>query len=224
MDTSKLFCSKLSLTLLLGAGLSLCTPALLAGTATSISGLYTTGSTTSNTSPFVDSHWYVSNTASQTAYVVMWGAPSDWATSSSARWISAASNGYPGTSVDYSYALDFNIAGNGSGAVGNVAVNLTLYVDDTAKIYVNGVQTAIVSGSSRWTTPTTLTLGSNFNIGTNTISVQVANSGGGASGVMVSAINGKIVPEVGAVIPLIGAFVAFLVWRMRRAKKLPLAA
>lgn len=215
---------KFPFSLFFGAALLLASGTVRAGTATSITGLYTTGSTSSPSYPFVDSHWYVNSPSTQSAYVVTSGAPSDWASSTSGKWISATASGFPGTNVNYSYALTFNIGGTGTGNANGASVKMTLYVDDTARVYVNGVQTALLNGNSLWTTPTTLTLNSNFVIGSNTISVVVANSGGGASGVLVSAINGAVVPEVGTCLPLVGALLAFVCWRLYPRRKLPLAA
>ncbi|MFT3868630.1 MAG: hypothetical protein QM715_09035 [Nibricoccus sp.] len=193
-----------------------------AGTATSITGLYRTGQeSTPEWFWGVDNHWTSSN-ASGEAYVVGLFLPGSWATSSSAKWISANVFGSPGTSVDYSYALTFDIAGTGTGATSNASITLTLYVDDTAIIYVNGVQTAVVNGSNLNSTPTTLTLNSNFVIGSNTISIAVHNVAG-SSGLMVSSISG-VVPEVGAWVPLAGTLLLYGWLRLRRKKKFPLAA
>lgn len=199
-----------------------------AGTATSITGLYTTGSSYDSAYPFVDSHWKVTNSTSGNAYVVLWGTPGAWASSTSAKWISAlpsATGGFYGqsTTVSYNYALTFQVAGSGSGSVNNVAITLTLYVDDSATIYVNGTQVAVVSGSNLYSTSTTLTLSSGFVVGSNTISISV-NNAGGASGLMVSSISGAIVPEVGAWVPLAAALVLFGWFRLRPKRKLRLAA
>lgn len=211
---------------LLGILLTAClTGSIYAGTATSISGLYTTGQETSvvNWWQQVDNHWTVTNSANSTYAYVIGSAPSDWSTSTSAGWISASSTGYPGTTVDYSYALTFSINGPVSGAVSNVSITLTLYVDDSATIFVNGTKVTVVSGNSLWTTPTTLTLNSNFKVGSNTIAIAVSNSGGGASGLMVSSITG-VVPEMGTWMPIVGAL-GLVGWIRFRSKKcrLPVA-
>lgn len=201
-------------------GLGLLAATAQAGTATSITGLYRTGQQyhVEDWWKLVDNHWTATN-AEGKAYVLWY---SLGASSSSAGWISAGPTGYPSASVDYSYSLSFNIAGTGSGAANNAAITLTLYVDDTARIYVNGVQTAVVSGSNLHNTPTTVTLNSNLVIGANTIRIAVKNAGG-ASGLMVSSITG-VVPEVGAWLP-VAAGLGIVAWfRFGRRKKFPLAA
>ncbi|MFT3783124.1 MAG: hypothetical protein QM790_14035 [Nibricoccus sp.] len=191
---------------------------VFAGTATNISGLYRTGQEThvENWWLNIDDHWTASNSEGK-AYAVIYP-PSGWATAASADWISAGPMGYPGGNVNYTYALTFDITGSGTGAVNNAAITLTLYVDDAATILVNGKQATAVSGTNLYKNPTTLTLSSGFVIGSNTISISVANAGG-ATGVMVSSITGAV-PETGAWIPvaiMIGAFAWFRLHRKRHA-------
>lgn len=196
------------------------TSAARAGTATSITGLYRTGEQyhVEDWWKLVDNHWTATN-AEGKAYVLWY---SLGASSNSAAWISAGPTGYPAAGLDYSYSLAFNIAGTGTGAANNAAISLTLYVDDTATIYVNGVQTAVVSGNNLASTPTTLTLSSNFVLGANTIRIAV-NNAGGATGLMVSSITG-VVPEAGAWLPVAAGLGAVCWFRFGRRKKLPLAA
>jgi len=192
-----------------------------AGTATSIAGLYTTGQERhiENWWMSVDNHWTSSN-AEGKAYVIGFP-PSGWAASSSAKWISASPTGYPDMGVNYSYALVFNVGGVGIGAVSNAVITLTLYVDDTATILVNGAQAAVVNGSNLYANPTTLALNSNFVIGANTIGIVVHNTGG-AGGLMVSSISG-VVPETGAWLPLVAAL-GLVGWLRLRGRKHSLPA
>lgn len=200
-----------------------------AGTATSITGLYYTGQSTTtvktgrNSSYTYDNYWTVTNSSTGYAYVITGSnLPSSWASSSSAKWISASSSATPGTTTAYAYSLSFNIAGSGSTgeSVSNASISLTLAVDDVATIYVNGVAALTTTGSSQWSSTATYTLNSSnssFVIGTNTITIVVSNSGTGASGLMVTSISG-VVPETGTWLPGVVALGVFGWLRLRRKK------
>ncbi|MFT3868631.1 MAG: hypothetical protein QM715_09040 [Nibricoccus sp.] len=189
-----------------------------AGTATSITGLYTTGLDGADNGTR-DDHWKMSD--GNFAYVVSNNnvTSNGWvANGTSAKWISYASNGSSGLgSGTYTYTLSFNIAGSGTGAVSGVNVYMTLAVDDSAIITVNGGNGVSTTGSGQWSRTQNVTLSNGFVIGTNTITITVSNSGSGPSGVMVSSISG-VVPEVGAWIPLAMAF-GLLAWARFRPRK-----
>jgi hypothetical protein len=195
-----------------------------AGTATSITGLYTTG-LDGNDAGSRDDHWKMSD--GNYAYVVSNANVTShgWqANTTSTKWISYASNGSTGLgSGTYTYTLTFNINGTGSGAVSGVSVYMALAVDDSAVITVNGGNPVNSTGGSQWASTQNVTLNNGFVIGSNTITITVSNSGAGASGVFVSSISG-VVPEVGAWMPVAGALALFSWLRLRRKKKLPLAA
>jgi hypothetical protein len=198
-----------------------------AGTATSITGLYTTGANTytvsipgPNNNPTYDSNW---NITTGDAYVVTNNVPGPWVDNTgSAKWISYASN--PNlNNATYSYTLTFNIAGNGNDgdAVNNITITMALAVDDDATILVNGTLTSLTA--SGWAKASTVVLNSNFKQGSNTITINVANSGNGATGLLVSSIGG-VVPEVGTWIPVVGGLFAFILIRFRpRKSALPAA-
>jgi hypothetical protein len=124
----------------------------------------------------------------------------------------------------YTYTLSFTIGGTGTGAVSNVAITLTLAVDDSASVYVNGGNTGVTT--SGWNATKTLVLNStnsNFQIGTNTLTINVSNSGAGATGLLVSSISG-VVPEVATWLPVAGALSLFGWIRLRSKKALASAA
>ncbi len=196
-----------------------------AGTATSITGLYTTGANTYTVvipgrDPTFDSNW---NISTGDAYVVTRNVPPNWvANTGSAKWISYASD--PNlANATYSYTLTFNIAGNGNDgdAVNNATITMALAVDDNATILVNGNLTSLAA--SGWTQTTSLVLNSHFKQGSNTITINVANSGSGPTGLLVSSISGAV-PEVGTWIPVVGGLFAFIWLRFRpRKSALPAA-
>lgn len=198
-----------------------------AGTATSISGLYRTG-IDGRDSGSRDDNWRMSGNigGSNQAYVVSNSNVSSngWlANTSNAKWISYASNGSSGLgNGTYTYTLTFNIAGTGTGAVNNVNIFMTLAVDDSAVVTVNGGNGVSTSGTGQWSRTQNLTLSNGFVIGTNTITITVSNSGSGPSGVMVTSISG-VVPEVGTWVPLAAAF-GVLAWMRLRRKKHTLPA
>jgi len=194
------------------------TSSLFAGTAMSVTGLYTTG---------INSTWLMNGGAG--AYVISNSAVNNnhWVSnSSSARWISYA----PSTKLpygSYAYNLSFNINGDGgagSSITNYVSLTLTWTSDDTSELYLNGTDTGI--GQSGWTSTKTATIDSdnyNFGIGPNTLTVVVDNSGGGASGLMVTGISYKIlphspVPEVGTWMIVVGS-AAFVAWSRLRRKR-----
>lgn len=160
-----------------------------AGTAVSVSGLYTTG---------INGAWITSTNAS--AYVVDNKVVNEsyWlANSSSAKWISYNTSAQLPVST-YAYTLSFNVNGDGgTGAtISNyVSITLTWTSDDTSVLYVNGKNTGYTE--SGWTTTKTITFDStntDFRIGPNTLSIFVNNSGGGPSGLMVTNTSYKILP------------------------------
>ena len=202
-----------------GSALLLCSLGTTrAGTATSITGLYTTGASGTTR----DSNWRESN--GSRAYVVTNNVPGDWAPdTASAQWISYAANPNQANAT-YTYTLSFTIGGTGTGAVSNVAITLTLAVDDSASVYVNGGNTGVTT--SGWNTTKTLVLNStnsNFQIGTNTLTINVSNSGAGATGLLVSSITGAV-PEVATWLPVAGALSLFGWIRLRPKKTLALSA
>jgi len=192
-------------------------PFMFGGTATSVSGLYTTG---------INSTWLMNTGAG--AYVVSNSTVNGngWIpNSTSSKWISYNSSTQIPNST-YSYTLSFNI--NGDGGTGStitnyVAITLTWTSDDTSALYVNNSNTGITQ--SGWTSTKTVTIDSttsNLKIGGNTLTVYVSNSGNGVSGLMVTGISASIsphspVPEVGAWLPVFGAFV-IVMWMKIKVK------
>ena len=80
------------------------------------------------------------------------------------------------------YSLDFNVP------LGFIPLlNLQILTDNTAIIFLNGIQVFDNSSASTpWVTPSLLTLISGFNVGTNTLTVQVNNVGTGSNGFALS--------------------------------------
>jgi len=197
-----------------------------AGTATSINGLYVTGIDGTDTGTR-DDHWAMS--AGGYAYVVSNTNvnTNGWlANVGSSKWISYANNGSTGLgSGAYTYTLSFTIAGNPQTQgepVSNVSVYMTLAVDDSAVVTVNGGNGVSTTGTGQWSRTQNLTLSNGFVIGNNTITITVSNSGSGPSGVMVTSISG-VVPEVGTWVPLAIAFGLFA-WARFRPRKHTLPA
>ncbi len=188
----------------------------MAGTATSITGLYTTGTGTGSR----DSNWLLSD--GRRAYVVTSSVPGDWMdNTTSARWVSYSNNAQACSSDagTFSYTLKFRIGGTGTNPVSNVAITLALAVDDSATIAVNGSSAGMtVSGWDRISTVTLNAGNSNFVLGENTITLTVSNSGRGATGLFVSSISG-VVPEVGAWAPAAAALGVFCWFRFFRGKR-----
>jgi len=198
-----------------------------AGTATGISGLYTTG--VDANADARDDHWIRGNGSA--AYVVSNANASNnaWYTTSGAKWISSTPSGVvwfsPGT---YSYTLTFDVTGSPGTNAGDVAsgvsIFMTLAVDGNAAITVNGANSVSTAGNSPWTQTQNVTLTNGFLIGSNTITITVQNPNWfyGTQGVLVSSISG-VVPEVGAWVPLVGTLLLFGWLRLRPKKKFPLA-
>lgn len=199
-----------------------------AGTATGITGLYTTGIDANADAR--DDHWSRSNGAA--AYVVSNANASNngWYTTSGAKWISSTTSGgvwfSPGT---YAYTLTFDLTGASGTAAGDaasgVSIFMTLAVDGNAAITVNGANPVNTTGASPWTQTQNVTLTNGFLIGSNTITISVQNPNWfyGTQGVLVSSISG-VVPEIGTWVPLAGTFLLFGWLRLRPKGKLPLAA
>ncbi len=113
----------------------------------------------------------------------------------SSQWVSY-NNGTNIANTTYSYTLTFNI-GN-SVDLNNLIITLSLVSDDSASILVNGVSTGETHYG--WTTSTTHTLSLNnsvLHVETNTLTINVSNSGCGPSGLNVTGISAAVVPETG---------------------------
>jgi len=198
---------------------------LRAGTATSITGLYTTGIDAN--SDGLDDHWLRSNGTA--AYVVSNANASNhgWVPSS-ASWISSSSSGNVWLG-GYAFTLTFNITGspgsNAGDAVSGVSVYMTLAVDTSAVITVNGGNPVNTTGSNQSAQTQNITLSNGFIVGSNTITFTVQSSNWlyGSQGLMVSSIYGTV-PEAGVWLPLAFALTLFGWLRLRPKKKLPLAA
>ena len=132
-------------------------------------------------------------------------------------------------------------------ATNSIAINLTLAADDQYSVYVNptlnrygGVDTASTlggAGTTAWTNTTSLYLqnitdangaaNASFVIGTNYIYVVVTNTRSitgsssstdlNPSGLLVYQLNGRVIPEVGAILPVLGALGLFG-WRHFRRR------
>lgn len=210
-----------------------------------ISGLYTTGVNNSGTllgNNASDAHYVVSNVPPSapannagTSRTVATGAmPNDWVpNTSTARWITT-----PGTSTtgggtattggndpnrvngSFDYTLTFTMPAGG--ILSSVNITGAGASDDSTQIFVNGI---LVVGQSTgsYTSTGSFTLNSSnavFVSGTNTITFRVNNSGGGASGLLITSLSGSVgVPEVGAWLPVVGALGLYgvMFWRRRRA-------
>lgn len=190
---------------------------LFGGTATSVTDLYTTG---------INGAWLMSNNAS--AYIIKNNVVSrnSWmANSATSKWISYTPSTVLPTSI-YAYALSFNIngfGGSGSMITNYVAITLTWTSDDTSSLYLNGSRLGITQ--SGWTTTKTVTFNSttsNLKIGSNLLVVEVNNSGGGPTGLMVTGISASIsptppiIPEMGAWLPVFGAFMVVMWLKIKR--------
>jgi hypothetical protein len=196
----------------------------------SIAGLFTTGVTNSNVllgDNAADAHYVVNgpgatydgNSRTVTASALAGG----WvANTSSARWITTPLSGTNGTSPNrpngtYDYTLTFTMP---TGAqLNTVWISGTGAVDDTATILVNG---AVVTGQTlnTWSSTNSFSLNSSnatFTSTTNTITFRVNNSGGGATGLLITSLSGTaVVPEVGAFLPIAGALALVAAVRVRQ--------
>jgi hypothetical protein len=206
--------------------------AACASTATAISGIYYTGVSNSGAllaAGTTDPHWtvtYAAHTGSATALTANEGAAyvvsgssisgTSWTpNTTTAQWITApgalvapsgptntGGSSLPGD-ANYVYTLAFNIAGTGTGTITNaVSIALTLSADDSSV----------------------------FHVGTNYISIVVANAGASTgmngSGLLVyqvgtsTLIDGHAapVPEAGTWLPLVGALGAYVLTLRRRGR------
>jgi hypothetical protein len=217
-------------------GFSLLVPGATAFAQTvSIAGLFTTGMNNTNSllgDNAVDSHYvidgpstsYDGNSRTVTASALAGG----WvANTSSARWITTPLSGTDGTNPSrpnglYDYTLTFTMP---TGAqLGTVSIAGIGAVDDTAAIYVNGI---LVSGQTlnSWSSTNGFSLNSSnatFTSTTNTIMFRVNNSGGGATGLLITSLSGTaVVPEVAAFLPVAGALALFAAIKVRRRQTAP---
>lgn len=154
---------------------------------------------------------------------------------------------YDNNAASYVYSLAFNIAGSDIGSVvtNKISITLTLAADDQAQIYMNGTAVgSLLTGAWTGTQPITLhnynngtAANASFLIGSNTLSIKVDNTNSktgysnstalNPSGLLVYQtgnailIDGKPnpVPEVGVLLPLLGALGLFS-WRRFRETKL----
>ena len=233
---------------LIGAWL-VCSGSLRAQTV-AIDGLYATGVDNSG-SPLSnnasDAHYVVSNVPPSapannagTSRTVRTNAmPEDWVpNTSTARWITTPGNSTSaggGTSTTggndpsrvtgtFDYTLTFTMPAGG--ILSSVNITGAGASDDSTQIFVNGI---LVSGQSTgsYTSTGSFTLNSSnatFVSGTNTITFRVNNSGGGASGLLITSLSGSIdVPEVGTWLPVAGALGLYgvMTWRRRPRSETP---
>lgn len=200
----------------------------------SIAGLYTTGVNNSNAllgNNTQDAHYVITaNTAGSTQYngnsytVTTSALGGSWvANTSSARWVvapkSGSNDGNDPTRPNgtYDYTLTFTMP---TGAqLNTVSIAGIGAVDDTAAIYVNGT---LVSGQTlnSWSSTNSFSLNSSnstFLSTTNTIMFRVNNSGGGATGLLITSLSGTaVVPEVATFLPVAVALALFAAIRVVR--------
>ena len=199
----------------------------------SIDGLYTTGVKNNGNllkSNRQDSHYVVTDssagsTYTGSAYTVTTPASGWMAEPSDAQWIIApngAKNGKDTTrpAATYDYTLTFDMPAGAQ--LSSVSITGTGAADDTATIYVNGT---LVSGQtlSSWSSANSFALNSGnaaFVSGANSITFRVNNSGGGATGLMITGFSGTaVVPEVGAFLPVATAVTLCGLGLIRRRRR-----
>ena len=205
----------------------------------SITGLYTTGVKNSGgllANNKADAHYVVTassagSTYTGNSYTVTTPASGWLAETSTAQWIVAPNGSTNGSNTTrpngtYDYTLTFSMPAGAQ--LSTVSITGTGAVDDTATIYVNGT---LVSGQTlnSWNSANSFTLDSSnasFITGSNTVTFRVNNSGGGATGMMITSFSGTaIIPEVGAFLPVAAAVgVCGLGLMARRRNRLKAAA
>lgn len=201
----------------------------------SIAGLFTTGVNGSGTllgDNTADAHYVVNGTGTtydgNSRTVTASALAGGWvANTSSARWITTPLSGTNGTNPTrpngtYDYTLTFTMP---TGAqLNTVSITGIGAVDDTAAIYVNGT---LVSGQTlnTWSSTNGFSLNSSnstFLSTTNTIMFRVNNSGGGATGLLITSLSGTaVVPEVAAFLPIAAALTLVAAVRAKRRGLLP---
>lgn len=203
------------------------------GQTVSIAGLFTTGVNNSNAllgNNVADAHYVVDaplavNDGNSRTVTTLAGG---WvANTTAARWITtpgtaSSGGGSGGANTNrangiYDYTLTFTMPAGAQ--LNTVSISGAGAVDDTATILVNGT---LVAGQSinNYTSTNSFSLNSanaTFTATTNTITFRTNNSGGGPTGMIITSLSGTVVvPEVGAILPIVGALVLFASVRVGR--------
>ncbi len=208
----------------------------------SISGLYTTGVDNSNVllgNNQADAHYVVTAKPAAapvnnlgTSRTVTTLHPLWTPNTTAARWITTPGTASSGAGSggnnanrlagDFDYTLTFTMP---AGAIlSTVSISGIGAADNTAQILVNGV---VVAGQSlaTYTGTNSFTLNSSnatFVAGTNTITFRVNNVINN-TGMIITSLSGTVtVPEVGAVLPVVGAvgLYGLMLWRRRSAVRI----
>ncbi len=191
------------------------TPALFADSVV----VYGTGSEPNGA---IDSHYTItsnSGNGSQAAYVAPLSAVygnSWYADSTSSSWITPTADGatsFPDT-ASFNYTTTFDLSGldpNTYVLFGQIAA------DDQATISLNGQIVGVDQDSQAWNHFSAFTIGSGFLPGLNTLTFDVANTGGGATGLNV-ALSGVDTPEPSSVALLALGAISSLGWARLRSK------
>ena len=192
------------------------TPALFADSVV----VYGTGSEPNGV---VDFHFTVTSNSGngnpKAAYVTPLSAVygNNWyADSTSSSWISptrAGTRSFPDT-ASFDYTTTFDLSGldpNTYVLFGQIAA------DDQATILLNGQVVGVDQDSQAWNHFMDFTIGSGFLPGVNTLTFDVANTGGGATGLNV-ALSGVDTPEPSSVALLGLGILSSLAWARLRSK------
>ena len=191
------------------------TPALFADSVV----VYGTGSEPNGA---VDSHFTIttgSGNGSHAAYVTPLSAVygNNWyADSTTSSWISPTRSGttsFPDT-ASFNYTTTFDLTGldpNTYVLFGQIAA------DDQATILLNGQVVGVDQDSQAWNHFMDFTIGSGFLPGVNTLTFDVGNTGGGATGLNV-ALAGVDTPEPSSVALLGLGILSSLLWARLRSK------
>ncbi len=161
-----------------------------------ITGLYNTGTDSSNVSTTgngADLHWTLLGGTAYTGGVNGNFPIGPWiADDATSRWITPTPNAADSNAVTtFSFSTTFDLTGF---RAATASIGGTFAADDSATIFLNGVQIG-AANQGGYAGRTTFTIGSGFVAGVNTLTFAALNSGAGPTGVNVVVNGTAAVPE-----------------------------
>lgn len=114
------------------------------------------------------------------------------------QWVSTTASGGDGARAVTNYTNTINLLAGQS-----YSGTISFMADDYAGVLVNGVEVFAISGSTGYTSPTTINLlATYFRPGANTIGLEVYNTGGPGGADFAGSLTGTVTPEPSSLILL----------------------